>query len=191
MFLAVVAASVMLGAGRCASPATEAPAAPTLAVHVQFTAMWWSEAQMEGLDPNDPPPKNTEVELTRWEYTDPVGVPHPDIVNILVTVENRGTKPVSDLTVTSEGEWKIGPLEDESHGRWGETVILGKADRLQVPAASTRTIRVPVNLKQMMDALRPQDQWPYVLRVDVSVEQPGVAESLAMAQIDFPIRPGN
>ena len=191
-FLAAVVASAILAAGSCSSaPETQKPAATNLVVQVRFTAMWWSKAQMEGLNPNNPPPKNTEVELARWEYTDPVGVPHPDVADVLITIENRGTTPVLDLMVTTQGTWKVGPLEDESSAKWGEAIVLGKADRVQIPAVSTQTMRVPVNLKQMMDSLEPQDQWPFVLRVNVSVEQLGGEESLARTQIDLPIRPGN
>src|SRR5206468_6445886 len=95
--------------GACAQrPATQDGETASLAVQVRFTSMWWSDTQMEGLNPNNPPPKNTEVELSRWEYTDPIAVPHPDVVNAVITLVNRGKQPIADLVVVTEGEWKIG-----------------------------------------------------------------------------------
>jgi hypothetical protein len=189
---AIAAALSILAAASCASSTeTGATVANDLAVQVRFTTKWWSATQMEGLDPNNPPPKNTEVELARWEYSDPVGVPHPDVVDVLVTVENRNTVPVSALAVTAQGEWKIGPIGNESSANWGEPVVLRKADGVQVAGKSTQVIRMPVNLKQMMDSLEGKNEWPYMLRVGVTVSQTGRTESLASTQIDFPIRPGD
>jgi hypothetical protein len=192
MLPVVMSICVVLMAVSCVSPSkTEPPAATQLAVDVRFTAMWWSEAQMEGLDPNNPPPKSTEVELARWEYTDPVGVPHPDEMDILVSVANKGATPLSDLIVTTEGEWRVGSLGDEPGAKWGESSVLRRSDGIQVQGGSTQTIRVPVSLKQMMDALEPQNRWPYGLRVNVRVEQLGGSSHLAGMQVEFPIRPGN
>jgi hypothetical protein len=191
IYSAIAAASMILATASCASNETDAIVANELAVQVRFTTKWWSAAQMEGLDPNNPPPKNTEVELARWEYSDPVGVPHPDVVDVLVTVENRHVEPVSDLSVTAQGEWKIGPIGDESSAKWGEPVVLRRADGVQVAGTSTQVMRVPVNLKQMMDSLEGKNEWPYMLRVHVTVSRPGTTEPLAATGIDFPIRPGD
>lgn len=188
----VVAITALALTGGCASePPAQGPAAPSIAVQVRFTSLWWSKAQMEGLNPNAPPPKNTEVELTRWEYTDPIGVPHPDVVNAVVTLENRGTQRVADLIVKTDGDWKTGPRATEASASWGEGVVLAKTDHVEVPAGSTHSIRVPIDVKRMMDTLERQKKWPYALRVSVSVEQPGAKEPLARAQVEFPIRPGD
>jgi len=147
---------------------------------------------MEGLNPNNPPPKNTEVELSRWEYTDPIGVPHPDVVNAVITLVNHGKQSIADLGVVTEGEWKIGPLDDESRARWEGVVTLAKTEeRFQVPPESNHTIRTSVDLKQMMNALEAKSQWPYMLRVTVTVQQAAAKQSLARTQVEFPIRPGN
>ena len=121
---------------------------------------------MESLNPNNPPPKNTEVELNHWEYTDPIGVPHPDVVYTIVTVENRGTQSVANLVVITEGEWKVGSLENESSAEWQAAVVLEKSEeRFEMPPGSQHTTRMPVNLKQVMDTLEREHRWPYVLRV--------------------------
>ena len=177
----------------CDAKKTEAPAAatadaPQLGVDVRFAALWWSQEQMEGLDPNNPPPKNTQVFLTHWEYTDPVGVPNPDVMDVVITVDNKGAQPVSNLVVTAQGAWKVGPLADETKAAWTEPVALNKSEPFEIPAASKHEIRAQVNLKQMMDSLRPEDRWPHMLRVSVDVVQSGSNSSLAKAQADFPIK---
>src|SRR5438874_12821838 len=59
---------------------------PTLTAH--FECLWWSEAQMAQFDPNHPPAKATRVALKIWEYSDPVGVPHPDVVELVAEIRN-------------------------------------------------------------------------------------------------------
>jgi hypothetical protein len=186
------AAAVWLTSACAPRPATQETEVVSLAVKVRFTAMWWSDAQMERLNPNNPPPKDTEVELNHWEYTDPIGVPHPDAVYAVVTVENHGKHSVGNLVVITEGEWKVGALENASSAEWQAAVVLGKSEeRFEVQPGSQHTTRLPVNLKQMMDALEREHRWPYVLRVTARVDQAAGQQSLARTQVDFPIRPGN
>jgi hypothetical protein len=189
----IAAAAAIILAASCSSrpPTEERPAAANLAVRVRFTAMWWSKAQMEGLNPNNPPPKNTEIELTRWEYTDPVGVPHPDTVDVVMTVENRGNAPSPDVTATIEGEWNVGPLDDKAAANWEKATVLAKTDRFRVPAGSTHTSRVPVDLKAIMDKLERDKRWPHALRITVTVDEVGGKPSIARAQVEFPIRRGD
>ena len=53
---------------------------------VSFHCLWWSAAQMHNLDIEKPPPKETDVELKKWEYSDPVGVPNPDEITLVAEV---------------------------------------------------------------------------------------------------------
>ena len=186
------AAAIVLTASCSSRPPTgERSAAANLAVQVRFTAMWWSKAQMEGLNPNNPPPKSTEVELTRWEYTDPVGVPHPDTVDAVVTVGNRGNAVSPDVTATIEGEWDIGPLDDKTAAKWDKVTVLAKTDRLQIPAGSTHMTRVPIDLKAIMDNLERERRWPHALRITVTLDEVGGKPSVARVQVEFPIRRGD
>jgi hypothetical protein len=190
---AAIAAAAMVLAASCSSrpPADERSPAADLAVQVRFTAKWWSEAQMDGLNPNNPPPKTTEVELKRWEYTDPVGVPHPDSIEAVVTVENRAEAPSGDLMATVTGEWNIGPLDDRSAAQWDQPTVLVKTDRFRIPARSTHTTRVPVDLKTIMDRLEREHRWPHALRLTVTVDEVGGKPAVARAQVEFPIRRGD
>ena len=184
--------AIQLAAGCSSPPPVQGDAsAANLVVNVSFTAKWWSNAQMEGLNPNNPPPKDTEVRLTRWEYTDPIGVPHPDTVDALVTINNRAEVGSNEVTATVEGEWNIGPLDDKSAATWDKRTVLAKTDRFQVPATSTHTIRVPVDLKAIMDDLERARRWPHALRITVTVDEVGGAPSIARAQVEFPILRGD
>jgi hypothetical protein len=58
---------------------------------------------MEGITPNAPPPKGTEVKLTKWEYSDPVGVPHPDTVDVLFTLSSDDSEALLNAEVRLEG----------------------------------------------------------------------------------------
>ena len=113
----VLAPALVLAA--CTSASHQAKtAAPAVRAEVAFACLWWSEAQMESLNPNAPPPKNTEVKLTKWEYSDPVGVPHPDTVDVVVSLESAG-QDVSSLEAEVTGEWKNGPLRNAARRQPG------------------------------------------------------------------------
>lgn len=67
---------------------------PTVAqaeISAHFECKWWSEDQMENLDPDHPPSKDTTVRLQKWEYSDPIGVPHPDTVSLIVEIPTEQT----------------------------------------------------------------------------------------------------
>ncbi len=63
--------------------------APQPQVHetLRFECLWWSPQQIATLDPNRPPPKTTRVTISRWEYSDPIGVPHPATVDVVLHVD--------------------------------------------------------------------------------------------------------
>jgi len=68
----------------CAAFLVHGAAHAATSVAASYECLWWAPAQMVDLDPNKPPPKATPTPLSRWEYSDPVGVPHPDIVTLVV-----------------------------------------------------------------------------------------------------------
>jgi hypothetical protein len=145
---------------------------------------------MEGLNPNAPPPKNTEVKLAKWEYSDPVGVPHPDTIDIVVNVVNSAGQPLSNVNVQVNGEWKIGSLKDESAARWSEASSMKTFEGVSLPSKGSQTLRVPVDLKSLMDSHWKHGRWPYGLRATVIVKAPGLPESRS-ASAELPITPGD
>jgi hypothetical protein len=185
-----VAAAGMILLQACA-PAQVPPASNPASVHadVAFTCLWWSEAQMEGLNPNTPPPKNTEVKITKWEYTDPVGVPHPDTVDVVVTLTS--TDNMKDLVVDVSGEWKNGPLQSAASAAWAHPAVLKQFQGVSVGPSGAQTLRVPVDVKGMMESLGKQQKWPYELRTTIVVHKAGSEELLAKATASLPIKAGD
>ena len=188
---AALASVALLGAVLATTLPSRAASAPALRADIAFTCLWWSEAQMEGLNPNAPPPKNTEVKLTKWEYSDPVGVPHPEVIDVVVTLTNTGSEAVSNVDVEVAGQWKTGPLRDAGRSRWTDRVVLKKFEGMAARPSAPQTLRVPVDLKAMMDSLGKHQKWPYTLRATVVVRAPGGTQPLAQSRAELPIRPGD
>ena len=88
-----------------------------LDVQAHFECLWWAEHQMERLRADSPLPKTTRVRLPRWEYSDPIGVPNPDEVILVVTLRASTARTV---TLSVRTRWKIRawanpePLPDRS-----------------------------------------------------------------------------
>jgi hypothetical protein len=151
---------------------------------MEFACLWWSEAQMNGLNPNAPPPKTTDVRIKQWEYTDPVGVPHPDVVDAVLLLSGTGAEGLTGLEIEFTAQWKI--------WRYGKprTAVWGAVKPMRIVAAAGE-VRLPVDLKTMMDTLEKQDRWPFALRVSAVVKRRGATVPLVQARGELPIRQGD
>ena len=187
---ALLCCCAMLACAQEPKPASPASAASAGKLHteISFLCLWWSESQMEGMNPNSPPPKNTEVKLSKWEYSDPIGVPHPDTVDVAVTVQNPGSEALSNLEVEIRVQWKTGPEGKQSAATWLEPTVL-KKQGISVDAGGQQTVRAPVDLKKQMDQLGKQKKWPFALRAIAEVRTAGAVVS--QGQADLPIKPGD
>lgn len=172
----------------CAQESAKSSPPGKLQTEIAFLCMWWSEAQMEGLNPNSPPPKNTEVKLSKWEYSDPIGVPHPDTFDVAVTVKNPNANAAANLDMEIRVQWKIGPQGKPSAATWSEPGVL-KQQGLSVDAGGQQTIKASIDLKKKMDDLEKQKKWPFALRAiaDVKAASSGASQSEA----ELPIKPGD
>jgi len=175
----------------CAQNAKPPSADKTVLANISFACLWWSESQMEGMNPNSPPPKNTEVKLAKWEYSDPIGVPHPDVVDAIVTVNNQTGAALSNLEVEVTVQWKTGPSRKASAAVWTSSSVLKQFRDIKVEPGAQQTVRMPVDLKKEMDELEKQNKWPFALRVSAEVRQIGVAAALSETRADLPITPGD
>jgi hypothetical protein len=172
-------------------PATSAvPGKPNVSVEVSFRCLWWSPEQMNGLNPNAPPPKTTEVSIDKWEYSDPVGVPHPDKIDVVIQIKNESADAASALADVT-GRWRVGPFTDEKRAEWGATSSLGREGPFRIEPSQAHTIRVPVDIATKMAELEKTEAWPYALRVDVSIADAGSQATLASAQAELPIFRGD
>jgi hypothetical protein len=163
------------------------------ALEVEFRAMWWSEAQMEGLNPDSPPPKHTEVILKRWEYTDPIGAPHPDEFDILVRIVNKSGKAIENLTLHGQPRWKIGSIRREKGATWQVSKALESIGPFNLEAGATRTVRFPkIDLKGFQEALFKQDKWAWAFAVEVQLfSAANQQRPLEKAVAQLPIFPGD
>jgi hypothetical protein len=78
---------------------------PSAVLSAHYECLWWSPEQMEGLDPNHPPKKQTVTRLQVWEYSDPVGVPHPDEVTFVAELPPTVMGNISVKIQWLEGRW--------------------------------------------------------------------------------------
>ena len=146
---------------------------------------------MEGLNPNAPPPKNTETRIDKWEYSDPIGVPHPDSIVVVVSLKNAAQQPASDVTVEIAHRWQKGPLTGKGHRAWTDSAPLKQVEHVGLAPGASQTIRVPLDLKHEMDVLSTQKQWPYALDISVGVRGQNAQAATVVAKAELPITPGD
>ena len=159
-----------------------------LGMSLDFVALWWSKSQMEGLDPDSAPPKQTEVQLDHWDYSDPVGTPNPETFDVVVRLASG--LDLEGLTISSERRWRVGPLSDVSSADWESwssfpDVILGPPSldgELDIRIAS-------VDLESRQRVLFEKDRWPWSIEVRATVSNQSGALVNASRRLD--IQPGD
>lgn len=101
---------------------------------LRYECLWWSPQQMENLNPNMPPPKATRVAIDRWEYSDPVGVPNPDSVILVITLRAATAQEVKLAVKT---QW-LAP-------KWTAQVAVDtRTVRLEAGVAQDVQVSIPV-----------------------------------------------
>ncbi len=105
-----------------------------LGVTAHYECLWWSPQQMENLNPDKPPPKETRVAIDRWEYSDPVGVPNPDTVILVVRLRAAAAR---EVILTVKTQWLA--------GKWSAPAVVGtQAVRLDAGIEQVVEITIPV-----------------------------------------------
>jgi len=152
---------------------------PTIAVEVEikFIANWWTVEQMEDLDPDDPPIKKDRIDLQKWDPSDPVGTPHPDIIDVTVSIQNL----VSEYStkVHANYRWLVGPISKKSDAQWTDVEPMTINHLIQQTAQPDMELSMgTLKIKDKLYTLFQSDQWAYTLEVTVfgsSVKgEPGV-----------------
>lgn len=118
-------------------PAHAAPA--RVMAHAHYECLWWSDSQMEGLRSDSPLPKTTRVKLDRWEYSDPVGVPNPDDVILVVTLTTAAPR---NLQLGARTSWRI-------RGAWRQGASL-PARPVPLTANTPRTEEFIIPVRRMI-----------------------------------------
>jgi hypothetical protein len=66
--------------------ASLAHGAEPIKVDVAFSGLWWAYEQLKGMDMSNPPPMTTRATIKEWDAGDNQWPPHPDVVDVDVTV---------------------------------------------------------------------------------------------------------
>lgn len=183
LYLVLLASLVAAGCSR------KPKLAPEITVAGTFEAMWWSTQQMENIDPNNPPPKGTRVMLTKWEYSDPVGVPHPDTVDFVATIRNaQGRAPIT-INPKVQVQWMEGSIKDRGTAAWAAPLEREGGGLIVVEGGQTQQLRVPIDLAAKMKTMEAAGRWPWQLRVNLML----LSDNRQVAQVsrELPITPGD
>ena len=163
--------------------------AQELSAEAEFRTLWWSKEQMRNFDPNRPPPKATELVIDHWEYSDPVGVPHPDEITAQIAIRNKGSEPSPAFRLCVEVRWKEGPESNSKRVRWSTPRTLKTADIAAVPGNGEKLFSIPIDLEARMAALEGKNWWPHEMELIVSGSASG--SPLFRYRRSFPILRGD
>lgn len=156
-----------------------------------FSALWWSAAQMESFDPNSPPKKETTVRLEKWEYTDPVAVPHPDSVDVVFELEALGDVAKGGLEYRISEQWKVGRLNSERSAKWERISVGDKWIPVDLKREARVVLKKEIELRSRMKKLHSRDQWPWRLRSLMELRQVGSNAPIMKHGIELPMTPGD
>lgn len=188
--VAVVAAVLVIGCQRPES-ASSADAAPAIAI--SFRGVWYSESEMRRLGQGETDVSPTApIELKAWEYTDPIGSPHPDIVEVAIAVTPAADAAAREVRVGLREQWLIGGAEGPSTATWQDPLPPRQLDTaVRLSPGTTTDVRMPVAIGDMVRSLGAADRYPWRLRVLVSLDDASSQQALAMAEGELPIIPGD
>lgn len=160
---------------------------------IAFYGWWWSDQQLENnFDADNPPPKNSYINLDRWDASQPDS-PHPDRIDVACRIENRTNRAVN-LSLEAIGDFKVasyrfmteGPSSDKNINEslksisWTENHSLGQIALGELAPGQVREIKFKdFSVRSVVDKyLKPAagDLWPWKLRVSI------IARTLTGAQ---------
>jgi hypothetical protein len=159
-----------------------------LAIRVAFQCKWWSPAEMEGLNPDNPPAKTTTVVIKKWEYSDPIGVPHPDVVDAEITIQNT-TGRTQRVALEATIAWKIGARGRERYATWQPDRNKPVLTAIAIEAHASKDVRVPMNVAGAIARAEKQQEWPFAGRIEITARTD--SGTGAKTIVELPIRPGD
>jgi hypothetical protein len=159
MIRLVFLAIVLLGVH--ASALADAP----VKAKIVFSGLWWTRQQVPGMDPDHPPPKETRATITNWDGSDPEWPPHPDIVDVDVTL--TGPASAAKIPVTISYQWL-----ERRHSTRPSILVQDTAD---LSSRSSRPLHATVNVSEYLD----QEHFPDRLRIIVKIgAHPAIVKDL-------------
>lgn len=163
--------------------------APKIAVSARFECLWWNERQMNGMDPNNPPPKQTRIVLKRWEYSDPIGVPHPDSVDVAIELKNGAGVALDGVTEEVEAQWLEGPQRRKASSVWTARSPVTRPLYVSLAPDEHQSLTVPIDVAGRLKKLEASRRWPWALRAFITVKLGGAV--IGSTQVELPITPGD
>jgi hypothetical protein len=134
--------------------------AEPLKIDIAFSGAWWAEGQLEGMDPNNPPPKTTRARLREWDYGDGQWPPHPDVVDVDVTL--------SGATAAAKTTAEISYQYDIGRGRLSQLQQLVKTT-VDLSPGGTTSLRGSLRILDDIGRLMRQKLTPNLVKVTVKV----------------------
>jgi hypothetical protein len=194
------------------TPSPEKNDVQAMVKSVELYAWWWSSEQLKvGFDERNPPPKKTYIKLDQWEDTIKPGIPHPERVDVVCQIENKGNTPLN-VVVLATGDWIVAPqwqYSDKNIDKitdevaWTEETQIGREVIQNLAPGETREVKIKdFNLGKAIryyyDDSESNPLWPWKFRVHVYIEKSG-GERVSQEQTILPlfpsrgseIRPGN
>jgi len=127
-------------------------------VEIGFMALWWSEHEMDGIVPDDPPEKTTLIELRQWDPSDPISTPHPDNYIVAVKINSAATSKRS--LYSAEQRFHIGPLTEPSSAKWTEWEPLDLTVQPNQRLGAGTLIPIgEIDIRTKLNSLFSQDMW--------------------------------
>jgi hypothetical protein len=136
--------------------ATDAVAAESaVKADIVFSGMWWSEQQVVGMNPDHPPPMTTRAMLGQWNAEDNQWPPHPDVVDVDVTL--TGKRSTSNVPVQIGYQWY-------AKGQFTPLKMLRK-DTLNFDGETGQTLHSSIKVMEYLN----QEHFPKRLRVVINI----------------------
>ncbi len=190
--LAALLTSVLMVAGAACVRPRPAAERPNPDLTVTFRGLWWSEEEMVRIPASKRPvPKTKEVVLTSWDASDPIGSPHPDVVDVAGEVSNPPAAPSNRVRILVSAQWKIGPPGGESSAQWKSPEAQPPSQTLSLGPGEHGMLRVPLGVAAKLKALAKSDRYAWNLRVKVDLVNVDSGAVLLSRQAELPIYPGD
>ena len=158
----------------------------------EFHTLWWSTEQMENIDLDKPPEKTTDVVIDKWEYSDPVGVPHPDSVDLLVNLTVNDAK-VAQVYLAANQRWKIGSIASSKTAQWGKSSPINVTNPVKLETGKKTEVYIRgINLKTVQEQNFARNQWPWEMEIQIAIYgDPKLTQLLGKTTAKLPMTPGD
>lgn len=152
----------------CKKSEPEPTTTETIEVEIVFSALWWSVDQMEGLNVSNAPPKQSRINLAKWEASDPVGTPHPKSFDVIAIINTPASAPQASIAL--KRRLGIGGLFKSEPLSWTEWKAVGKPKSIKLAVnAENKILLGTIQIDKIQELLYQKKQWPWVFEAEVEL----------------------